>query len=201
MRKLLVIVDFQNDFVLQNGALFVPNANKLIEQASKSLTKNKLKEYDDILVQFDTHTEVDYPSTEESKQFPIHCIPGTFGWNLAFKDLDVLDYLHSYAYHAFKPQFDIWRGASYVKQDIMVGVSIPTTETQFLANHSNNEWEVHVFGIAGDVCVKETIIGWVMRGYKVTAFRNLIVGFEKDIDTIREEIGLDFNIVNSETIT
>ena len=76
MKKILIVVDIQNDFV--DGALGTPQAQAIIENAAK-----KIKEFDgDIFVTYDTHFE-NYMDTLEGKKLPVpHCIKGTAGWEL-----------------------------------------------------------------------------------------------------------------------
>ncbi|MCZ6117345.1 cysteine hydrolase family protein [Campylobacter ureolyticus] len=74
MKRLLVVVDFQNDFVC--GSLGFEKAKEL-----EKVILEKINEYknDDIIFTLDTH-EDDYLSTIEGKHLPIkHCIKGTSG--------------------------------------------------------------------------------------------------------------------------
>lgn len=75
MKKLLIVVDYQNDFV--NGSLGFEEALKLEEIILK-----KIDEYNDIIFTLDTHFD-DYMSTKEGEKLPIpHCIKGTVGHEL-----------------------------------------------------------------------------------------------------------------------
>ena len=76
MKKLLVLVDFQNDFI--DGALGTPEAMAIVPNVIK-----KVKEWDgDILFTADTHNS-NYINTNEGKHLPIpHCIFDTNGWEL-----------------------------------------------------------------------------------------------------------------------
>lgn len=79
MKKLLIVVDYQNDFV--DGALGFPQALAIEEGIC-----NRIKEYednsDDIIFTLDTHYN-DYMETEEGKNLPIpHCILGTKGHHI-----------------------------------------------------------------------------------------------------------------------
>lgn len=76
MKKLLVVVDFQNDFV--DGSLGFKSAKKL-----ESIIENKILEFKknsyDIVFTLDTHKN-DYLQSEEGKNLPIfHTIKGTKG--------------------------------------------------------------------------------------------------------------------------
>lgn len=79
MKKLLIVVDYQNDFVI--GGLGFPRAKQIQENVINKINKYK-ENKDDVLFTFDTHHE-NYLNTLEGKNLPVsHCIFGTSGWNL-----------------------------------------------------------------------------------------------------------------------
>lgn len=79
MKKLLVVVDYQNDFV--DGALGFDKALD-IEPYIVELIKIYQKQNDDIYFTKDTHYE-NYLETQEGKKLPVpHCIKGTKGHEL-----------------------------------------------------------------------------------------------------------------------
>ena len=83
MKKLLVIVDMQNDFV--DGALANPEAKKIIKKIKKYA-----ESFDgDIVFTRDTHTK-NYMETQEGKNLPVpHCIRGTEGWQIVDELKDI----------------------------------------------------------------------------------------------------------------
>ncbi len=82
MKKLLVVVDMQVDFV--DGALGTKEAVAIVP-AVKSKIESYMSDVDnqcDIIFTKDTHGE-DYMSTQEGENLPVmHCIKGTAGWEL-----------------------------------------------------------------------------------------------------------------------
>lgn len=77
MKKILVVVDMQNDFI--NGSLGTSEAENIVDNVVK-----KINEYnsENIYVTRDTHTE-DYLNTNEGRHLPvIHCIKNSKGWQL-----------------------------------------------------------------------------------------------------------------------
>ena len=67
MKKILVVVDMQNDFV--DGALGTKEAQNIVKNVAE-----KIKSYDDIFVTYDTHFE-NYTETAEGRKLPVpHCI-------------------------------------------------------------------------------------------------------------------------------
>lgn len=79
MKKLLLVVDYQNDFV--SGSLGCPQA-AAIEDSLCAKIEARREEGWDIAFTLDTHHE-DYLSTEEGKHLPVpHCLEGSEGWQL-----------------------------------------------------------------------------------------------------------------------
>jgi len=76
MKKLLLVIDMQNDFI--DGALGTKEAEAIVPNVVK-----RIQEFDgDVLYTRDTHSE-DYMETQEGKNLPVpHCIKGTPGWEL-----------------------------------------------------------------------------------------------------------------------
>ena len=94
MKKILVAVDMQKDFV--DGALGTAEALKIVPDVA---AKIKAFQGDEIFVTFDTHGE-NYAETLEGKKLPVvHCVKNTHGWQIA-DGLDVPD-----AIHIDKPSF------------------------------------------------------------------------------------------------
>lgn len=78
MRKILVVVDMQNDFI--DGALGTHEAVSIVDNVC---TKIREGEWDYIFTIQDTHDGDDYLETQEGKKLPIlHCIDGTEGHRL-----------------------------------------------------------------------------------------------------------------------
>jgi nicotinamidase-related amidase len=76
MKKFLVVVDMQKDFI--DGALGTKEACAIVPAAVR-----KIEEFDgEIFATFDTHFD-NYMETAEGKKLPVpHCIKGTAGWQL-----------------------------------------------------------------------------------------------------------------------
>lgn len=87
MKKLLIVVDYQNDFVC--GSLGFPQAQEL-ESYIVQLIQDYQDHHDDIVYTMDTHHE-DYLHTYEGIHLPIqHCIENTQGWQLYGQVRDLL---------------------------------------------------------------------------------------------------------------
>lgn len=79
MKKLLVVVDMQKDFI--DGALGSEEAAAIVPGVIRKIRDYKEKG-DEVVFTLDTHHE-DYLNTSEGKHLPVpHCIKGTPGWEL-----------------------------------------------------------------------------------------------------------------------
>jgi nicotinamidase-related amidase len=89
MKKLLVVVDFQNDFI--DGALGFEGALSIKNNIIEKIKDYRIKQFDIIFTK-DTHHN-DYLDSEEGKNLPvIHCVEGSFGHEI---EKEVLQYKES----------------------------------------------------------------------------------------------------------
>lgn len=131
MKKLLVVVDYQNDFV--DGALGFDKALE-IEPYIIELIKTYQAHDDDIYFTKDTHYE-NYIETQEGKNLPVpHCIKGTKGHEL-HGELEELSKGHTIIE---KPAF-------------------PSLELAEILKDKDYE-EVRVVGVVTDICVLSNCI-------------------------------------------
>lgn len=195
--EILYLVDCQKDFMDKNGALYVPNAEK-IKKRIVDLTK--AKKWDTILVSLDTHTE-DYKNTEEAKSFPPHCIVGTRGYDL-FNELsealiDVMREENSPITIINKSTYDVWE---FFKES----ESALTMESLVDSIIGDNEDVNIVFaGVATDYCVKAAMEGFAKRypTFKLTVEEASVAGISKEAfsDLMKNDLlknvtfALDFN--------
>ena len=109
MSKLLIIVDYQNDFV--DGALGFEGADK-ISIVIKEKIEQYLKEQNDIIFTLDTHEE-NYMETMEGSKLPVkHCIKGSEGWKIH----ESVNYIPLAKKVFEKPTFPSLELANYLKE-------------------------------------------------------------------------------------
>ena len=128
MKKLLIVVDMQKDFV--DGALGSAQATAIVDNVVR-----KIRDFQgDILVTYDTHGE-NYMQTQEGKHLPVpHCIKGTPGWEL---DKKVQAALAAREYYTIeKPTF-----GSTALLDMIA------------AQYDPKELEIQLVGLCTDICV------------------------------------------------
>ena len=87
-KKLLIVVDYQNDFV--SGSLGCPQAVAIEDAlAAKIAAYRALGEGGQVIFTMDTHDK-NYLETQEGKNLPVpHCIRETEGWQIR-RELDAL---------------------------------------------------------------------------------------------------------------
>ena len=128
MKKLLIVVDMQKDFI--DGALGTPEAVAIVDNAVR-----KIEEFDgDVIVTYDTHSE-NYMDTREGKNLPVpHCIKGTEGWMLDKKIQAAVDKKAAVAIE--KPTFGSISLPEYIRE-----------------NYNPSEIEIELIGLCTDICV------------------------------------------------
>ncbi len=85
MKKILLVIDMQNDFI--DGALGTPEAVAIVENV-----RAKIQTYpkENVFATRDTHTDY-YLSTQEGRNLPVpHCLRGTKGWEIRREVADLI---------------------------------------------------------------------------------------------------------------
>ena len=127
MRKILVVIDMQNDFI--DAALGTAEAVGIVEAVKEKIANWAPK---DIFATMDTHGE-NYLQTQEGANLPVeHCIKGTNGWQIRSDIAELLTSAHIYE----KPTF----GSVKLAQDLKT-----------LAE--KEEIELELVGLCTDICV------------------------------------------------
>ena len=127
MRKILIVIDMQNDFI--DGALGTPEAAAIVGNAAEKI---RAWPKQDIIATMDTH-EKNYLHTQEGENLPVeHCIRGTDGWKLRDEIAELLEGARIYE----KPTFGSVRMAEDLK-----------------ALSEREEIELELIGLCTDICV------------------------------------------------
>lgn len=80
MKKTLIVIDMQNDFI--DGSLGTKEAQAIVQKVKKKIEEYKERK-DEIIFTRDTHNE-NYLDTQEGKKLPVkHCIKNTDGWQIS----------------------------------------------------------------------------------------------------------------------
>lgn len=89
MKKLLIVVDYQNDFI--EGSLSFPESKPLEDKICEKIAEY-YRQQQDVVFTLDTHDDA-YLTTEEGLNLPIkHAIKGTHGWELYGRVKDMMKF-------------------------------------------------------------------------------------------------------------
>jgi nicotinamidase/pyrazinamidase len=154
MRKALIIVDMQNDFVRPDGALPVPRAEELIEPIIEQMKRGR---YDMILTTQDWH-----PADGDFGHWPQHCVAGTKGALIVDEIESWLTALGVWSVHVYKGQQDAAEGYSGFESGALDRIL-----SRGLITH------VDIVGVALDYCVKATAADATRLGYRTTILVHL----------------------------
>jgi nicotinamidase/pyrazinamidase len=185
MKRMLLIVDPQNDFI--TGSLAVPGAKAKMMK----LADYKLQQYDVICVTLDTHPENHCSFEINGGIWPKHCIYNTNGWNIPeYLDDSLMDYsnwsgklvsYHNKGTESNKEEYSIFDNAE----------DGHTLATQIIELFKQDNLYIDVCGIAGDYCVLESLKGLRriigdMCIHVLTQYTASIDGGEKLINYLKE---------------
>lgn len=153
MRKVLIVVDMQNDFI--DGALGTAEAVAIVENVKK-----KIRSYPatDVVATMDTH-DVNYLRTQEGKNLPVeHCIRGSDGWKIR---PDIAELLKDEKIYE-KPTF----GSLQLAEDLRRLTEI------------SNGIELELVGLCTDICVVSNalLLKAVMPEVKITVDASCCAG-------------------------
>ena len=127
MRRMLVVVDMQNDFI--DAALGTAEAVAVVDAV-----KEKIRSYpiENVIATMDTHGE-NYLETQEGRNLPVtHCVKGSDGWKIRPDIATLLDGAKIYE----KPTF---------------GSTALATDLQTLSQ--SEDIELELIGLCTDICV------------------------------------------------
>lgn len=129
MKKILVVVDMQNDFV--DGSLGTKEAVAIVPKVAK-----KIREFDgdEIFVTYDTHHE-NYLSTLEGEKLPlVHCIEGSHG-------------------HELNPEVKSALAGRHYNDILKAGFGSFSITRGLKDRYPGEEMEFELVGLCTDVCV------------------------------------------------
>lgn len=181
MKKAILFVDIQKDFMLPNGKLYIQGAETIIPALKElfGIYYYKIQKEGDILCGIwtaDWHEETskEISNTPDFKTtFPVHCVKNTDGAKILEEAspmiLKIIDYNKPYkefsetfksvySFLIYKDAFDVFEGN-------------PNTE-EFFEKLEIEEFTV--CGVASNVCVDFAVMGLLKRGYKVNVVTNAI---------------------------
>ena len=158
-------VDTQVDFMLPEGKLYVPGAERIIPTLAK-LTNWAAKHHVLVVASVDAHQ----PSDQEFSQYPPHCLAGTPGQKkISEASLSPQFTLPNRA-GAVLPDAERYQQIIIEKQEFDVFTN-PKTDA-FLAQLGKPE--IVLYGVVTEICVSAAGRGLLDRGYRVTVVEDAI---------------------------
>ena len=157
MQRLLIVVDYQNDFI--DGALGFKGADLIAPKIAELINEFRANN-EEVVFTYDTH-DTNYMETTEGQYLPVpHCLKGSEGWQLhdSIKDL-VKD-----AKVFEKPGFGSKELGDYIA--------------------SKNFEEIYLCGLVSDICVfSNAIIAKASASpyAKIKVVRNATSSFDLDM--------------------
>lgn len=148
--KLLLIIDPQIDFIV--GSLPVPGAVAAMDSLAEYIRMNSA-DYSGIIVTADRHPMRHCSFNSEGGEWPAHCVADSAGaaiWPAVMDSLmavpDIVTVLHK-GENPDKEEYSILKNEDAAKR--ISGVL-----------NDNNITQIDICGVAGDVCVADTIRDW-----------------------------------------
>jgi len=164
-------VDTQKDFMLPDGRLYVPGAEKLIPNL-KFLTDQARKDRVFLVSDACVHT----PNDPEFQRFPPHCVRGTEGAEIIAETVaDRFLILPNRREATVPPDLSPYQQVILEKQTLDV-FDNPHTETviERLKQFTDADAEFVVFGVVTEYCVRCAAKGLLERGRRVALVRDAI---------------------------
>lgn len=202
--KILHIGDMQRGFTREDGNLYVPGAQDIIEPANGFLRAVQTGVFDYTLVIMDTHFTEEYHLSQESVQFPPHCEFGTADWELSVDISGCFPVLY-----LLKNQFTMWgenqgdvslfteptriqahQNLFHVIDNLTSPKQVIPRDDFIKAMGDSSDGvmlEVTMIGVASDFCIRYALEGWLARGARVTIISDLTKGINKETPEVLGE--------------
>jgi len=185
---MIVIVDFQRYFVYPDGSLPVPGAFELVGKLEQFLSRSAPSLAPSaILLTLDTHDPATYYKCSESKEYPIHCKPGSLGWKLAFDPSLLPSQVPVWTLQ--KKVFDMFANKTAPVEPFNSKAKSNQSEKFSLSSYMKSIkaagiTTVEICGVAADVCVRDAIRGFLKEGFEVSVWADLTAGIQRPIEEV-----------------
>lgn len=142
MKKILIVVDYQYDFYHPDGALYVPDAEKLYDNILKIIPN-----FDGVIFTLDSHPINHCSFKENGGIWPLHCVKGTLGSTIP------LEFIKQAKNYVFE-----YKGMSYNAEEYGAFNIIENLDfTLDLLHTFIEDCEFVICGVTSDRCVYETL--------------------------------------------
>ena len=154
MNKALLIIDYNNDFVADEGVLTSGKAGQALDQPILARIKAALADNDTVFICNDAHDPSDCFDPEK-KLFPAHCQAGSWGAELYGESGSLL-----------RQRLDDHDARVIYLPKLRYSAFFGTPLAYML--RSRGVRELTAVGVCTDICVLHTVIDAVYEGFSVT---------------------------------
>lgn len=163
MNRALVIIDYTNDFVADEGALTCGKPAQVLEGYIKDLTQQFLNDGDLVVMGVDVHEDGN-PFHPETALFPPHNIHGTTGREL----FGTLQNFYEQNKHKTNLLYmDKTRYSAFAGTDLDLKL------------RERGITDLHFVGVCTDICVLHTAIDAYNHGYTIHIHRDGVASFNE----------------------
>ncbi|MCR8656529.1 cysteine hydrolase family protein [Paenibacillus endoradicis] len=163
MKRVLLNIDYTNDFIATNGALTCGEAGQSIEAAIVSITNKFIQNGEDIIFTIDVHDEGDtyHP---ETKLFPPHNLRNTNGRMLYGQLQQIYEESQDRAniHWLDKTRYSAFAGTTL---DMML--------------RARGIEEVYLVGVCTDICILHTAVDLYNLGYRIVVVKDAVASFNQ----------------------
>jgi nicotinamidase-related amidase len=162
-KKVLLNVDYTNDFISEDGALTCGKPGQDIEKYIVSITKQFIDNKDEVVFAIDGHLENDtyHP---ETKLYPPHNIVGTAGREL-YGELH-----HIWEEYKEKPNVH-WMDKTRYSAFAGTNLELMLRERDIM--------EIHIVGCCTDICVLHTAVDAYGKGFEIVIHEKGVASFNQ----------------------
>ncbi|SRR5713101_5803188 len=159
-------VDTQVDFMHPEGKLYVPGAEKIVDNVRR-LTNFAVQQGIPIIASTDAHL----PSDPEFRDYPPHCLAGTPGQK------KVSGTILANHYAVPNRKIDLPRNLSAYAQIIVEKQALDVftnPNMEELLQQFGQDREIVLYGVVTEICVDRAARGLIQRGYRINLVRDAI---------------------------
>ncbi len=168
MEKVLVVVDAQNDFLLNDGALNLGHDTKDLRERIADFVGG-FEGF--VFLTQDAHDEDD----PEFKLFPKHCVKNSHGAAICDEILEACETV---------------LGSKFPRLPIQKNAFTTDLVSTVLVNQATPETEFHVVGVCTHICVHDVITGFIYKCRQVKNFTPNIIVHHKLLDDFDEDLSV-----------
>ncbi|GBG95380.1 isochorismatase [Ligilactobacillus salitolerans] len=162
-KKALLVIDYTNDFVAENGALNCGEPGRAIQPALLQHVHDFAANNDYVILPTDLH-HLNDPYHPETKLFPPHNIEGTPGQEL-YDQLGVWYQEHQHEQNVWKYNKNRYSGFQNTDLD------------NFL--RSRDIKDLYLTGVCTDICVLHTAIAAYNLNYRIHIYSDSVASFDQ----------------------